>query len=131
VCQRRGAYPDRSCTPGVVFASATAAKVCRRGYSASVRNIPESVKASVYRRYGIASRRPGQYEVDHLISLELGGSNSIKNLWPEPALPKPGFHEKDRVENYLHAQVCDGTMRLAKAQRLIATRWVNLYRAVT
>ena len=22
-------------------------------------------------------------EVDHLISLELGGSNSIKNLWPD------------------------------------------------
>ena len=33
------------------------------------------------------------------MSLELGGSNDIKNLWPEAALPTPGFHEKDAVED--------------------------------
>lgn len=65
--------------------------------------------------------------MDHLISLELGGSNSIKNLWPESALPKPGFHEKDRVENYLHAQVCAGKTTVARAQRLIARSWVVVY----
>jgi len=54
---------------------------------------------AVYGEYGIATHRPYQYEVDHLISLELGGSNAIANLWPEAALPKPGFHQKDAVEN--------------------------------
>jgi hypothetical protein len=48
-----------------------------------VRDVPEEMKREVYREYGITSHGPGDYEIDHLISLELGGSNSIKNLWPE------------------------------------------------
>lgn len=77
--------------------------------------------------YGITSHRPGQYEVDHLVSLQLGGSNDIANLWPEAASPKPGFHEKDRVENYLHDQVCSGAISLSQAQAEIATNWLNVY----
>jgi hypothetical protein len=69
----------------------------------------------------------GQYEVDHFVSLELGGSNDISNLFPEAAEPKPGFHEKDRVENYLHDQVCRGALTLAEAQREIATNWLAVY----
>lgn len=126
-CQARGSFPDRICTPGTVFATATKAKVCRRGYSATVRNVPDSVKRVAYARYGIASHAPGQYEVDHLIALELGGSNSIRNLWPEAALPRPGFHEKDKVESYLHRQVCAGRMTLRLAQRRIATNWLGVY----
>jgi hypothetical protein len=52
------------------------------------------------------------YEEDHLISLELGGHpTSEKNLWPEAYKPKPGAREKDRVENFLHDEVCAGTSR--------------------
>jgi hypothetical protein len=36
----------------------------------------------VYKAYGIISHQPHEYEIDHLISLELGGSNSIRNLPP-------------------------------------------------
>jgi hypothetical protein len=86
------------------------------------------VKRAAYRAYGINSHQPGRYEVDHLISLELGGSNALANLWPEAALPKPGFHEKDRVENHLHARVCSGALTLAQAQRRIATNWLAVYR---
>ena len=40
--------------------------------------------------YGIRGSHHGSaYEVDHLISLELGGSNEVANLWPEAATPKP------------------------------------------
>jgi hypothetical protein len=78
----------------------------------------------VYAEYGIVSYTTGKYEVDHLISLELGGSNDISNLWPEAASPQPGFHEKDKVENYLHDQVCSGVISLAQAQqRLPPTGW--------
>jgi len=100
------------------------------GYSSSVRNVPYSEKTSVYREYGIASHYAGKYDVDHLISLELGGSNSIANLWPEAASPRPGFHQKDALENYLHRQVCSGAMTLATAQRLIATNWLAEYHHV-
>lgn len=66
--------------------------------------------------------------VDHLVSLELGGSNSQSNLFPEAATPRPGSHEKDRLENRLHAEVCDGSITLRRAQRLIASDWVTAYR---
>ena len=77
--------------------------------------------------YGIVERTTGEYEVDHLVPLEAGGSNDIANLWPEAAEPRPGFHEKDVVENYLHDQICLGRMSLADAQRAIATNWVAVY----
>jgi hypothetical protein len=67
------------------------------------------------------------YEIDHLISLELGGADDVRNLWPEPYTPRPGAHEKDSVENYLHAQVCNGKMDLAEAQRAIVANWLDIY----
>ena len=127
LCSAHGGLPDRACTPGAAFASVTARQVCTRGYAGGVRHVPDSIKRAVYARYGIGSHSPGQYEVDHLVSLELGGSNAIKNLWPEAAEPRPGFHEKDKVENYLHARICHGQMRLRVAQRLIATNWLSVY----
>jgi hypothetical protein len=111
-----------------VFANATVSEICVPGYSSSVRNVPYSEKRAVYAEYGIAHHARGQYEVDHLISLELGGSNAIANLWPEAARPIPGFHQKDALENYLHDQVCSGAMTLAAAQRIIATNWLAEYR---
>jgi len=119
---------DQACTPGAVFAKATKVQICVPGYSRGVRHVSSSTKRRVYAEYGIASRKPFEYEVDHLVSLELGGSNSIANLWPEPASPTPGFHQKDTVENYLHDQVCSGKMPLTKAQDLIAHNWIAVYR---
>src|SRR5882762_7718456 len=126
-CVAVSAIEDKACTPGAVIASATKAQICKPGYSSSVRNVPESEKNQVYAEYGIATHTTGQYEVDHLISLELGGSNDVANLWPELADPTPGFHQKDQVENYLHKQVCDGKLSLKQAQQKIATDWLQVY----
>lgn len=130
-CIAHNALPDHACSPGAIFPEATVEKICTPGYSSSVRNVSSSVKNQVYAEYGIASHSPGQYEVDHLISLELGGSNSIANLWPEPAEPRPGFHEKDQVENYLHDQVCKGAIPLAVAQARIANDWISVYQQMS
>lgn len=88
-----------------------------------MRNVPQSVKDQVFAEYGIVSHPSGAYEVDHLISLELAGSNDIKNLWPEPYTGPDNAHEKDKIENYLHAQVCSGKMALKDAQTGIAKNW--------
>ena len=126
-CVSTNALPDSACTPGAVFSDVTKDQVCTPGYSKNVRNVPDSEKQQVFDEYGITSHGPGEYEVDHLISLELGGSNDIANLWPEPAEPRPGFHEKDKVENYLHAQMCNGAISMEDAQYMIATDWLSVY----
>lgn len=127
-CVVNGPFQDKACTPGAIFSDVTAEQICVRGYSKSVRNVPVEVKHEVYREYGITHHSPGEYEVDHLISLELGGSNDIANLWPEAAEPRPGFHEKDKVENYLHQEVCAGRILLSRAQAEIANDWLDVYK---
>ena len=101
----------------------TADQICKPGYVSSVRNVPQNVKDQVFAEYGVTSHPTGAYEVDHLISLELGGSNNIKNLWPEPYTGPDNAHEKDKIENSLHAQVCGGKIKLQDAQDEIAKNW--------
>ena len=102
-------------------------QICVPGYSRTVRDVSEATKNQVYAEYSITNRVTGQYEIDHLIPLELGGSNAITNLWPEPAEPRPGFHEKDILENTLHALVCAGPLDLGVAQHAIASNWYQTY----
>ncbi len=127
--QGRPAYlPDPRLTPGAVFPAVTTARVCQPGYPASVRNVPASVRAQVFRRYGIVNPRPGQYDIDHLIPLEIGGSNAITNLWPQPTAGPWNSHIKDRLENELRRRVCSGQMTMRQAQQEIARDWVAAYR---
>ena len=121
-------YPDPSLTPGAVFNGVTAKDVCAIGYSSSVRSVSSAEKAQVFARYGLTDKA-GTYEVDHFISLELGGSNDVTNLWPEPYAPTGvGARDKDGVEAHLHAQVCSGAMTLLQAQQAIATDWYAVFR---
>lgn len=126
-CKVNGPLQDQACTPGAIFPDATVSQICTPGYASSVRSVSTSLKNKVYASYGITTHYTGQYEVDHLVSLELGGSNDISNLWPEAANPTPGFHQKDQVENYLHDQVCEGKVPLKQAQIAIATNWLAVY----
>jgi xanthosine utilization system XapX-like protein len=129
-CTVQSARPDSACSPGAVAESATKERICTPGYAKSARNVPSSEKQQVYAEYGIVRHQPGQYEIDHLVSLELGGSNDISNLWPEAANPTPGFHQKDAVEDYLHQQVCNGALSLTQAQSEIAGNWLAVYQAI-
>lgn len=119
-------YPNSALTPGDVFPGVTSKEVCTPGYATSVRAVTSAEKDQVYKRYGVKNE-PGKDEVDHFVSLELGGSNALANLWPEPYEPKPGAREKDKVENYLHTQVCNGAMTLPQAQDAIRQDWYAVY----
>src|SRR5262249_47647635 len=91
-------------------------------------NVPESEKRRAYGEYRIRNHRAGEYEVDHLVSLELGGSNDIENLWPQSYVSEPfNAHLKDKLENKLHAFVCGGRLTLEEAQHEIATDWIGAY----
>jgi 5-methylcytosine-specific restriction endonuclease McrA len=68
-------------------------------------------------------------EGDHLISIELGGSNEQTNLWPQPYSGLQwNAHVKDQLENFYHDQVCSGKIPLTTAQKEIADDWVAAYK---
>lgn len=120
--------PNPHLTPGVTL-DVPIARLCKPGYATSVRHVSEATKRAVYREYGIAHPKREEYEIDHLVSLELGGSNDAKNLWPESYLTQPwNAHRKDALEDRLHALTCRGQITLAAAQAAIRTDWVSAYR---
>lgn len=126
------AEPDHTCTPGEINPAVTqetiAATICRSGYTKTIRppvSYTEQLKIQSIKAYGYADTTVRNYEEDHLISLELGGSpTDPRNLWPEPGASP---NEKDSVENYLHKQVCNGSMSLQEAQKEISTDWYSVY----
>jgi hypothetical protein len=119
---------DPKPTPGAIF-PVTAEEVCQPGYTKSVRHVDRKTKAKVYRAYGIRRHQSGADEIDHLISLQLGGSNDIRNLWPESFYTQPwNAHVKDKLENRLRALVCYGSLSLGDAQIAIAGAWIAAYR---
>ena len=119
--------PNPKLSPGDVLTSDTKI-ICVPGYTKTVRNVPQSLKEQVYRSYGITSREPGEYEIDHIISLELGGSNSVRNLYPESYKTQPlNAHTKDKLENKLHALACSGQISMTEAQQAISSNWTAAY----
>ena len=119
--------PNRKRTPGAIFTGATREIICVPGYTKRVRHVPVDMKKLVYNGYGIKHHIKGEYEVDHLVSLELGGSNDVTNLWPEPYHGLNNAHIKDKLENEMHHRVCAGTLTLAQAQKEIAFDWLQAY----
>jgi len=129
--------PRRDLTPGAIDRHVRQANVaitiCRTGYARSVRppfQYTNRIKHRVMRTYG-ATRSIHEYELDHLIPLELGGCPDCEtNLWPEPRNVFPGAKEKDEVEDYLHHKVCAGAISLAEAQHEIASDWYAVYKRI-
>jgi hypothetical protein len=126
--RRGGQLPDPACTPGAYDPSITAAILCSPTYRTSTYRPPSSETSRfkyqvAYPAYGVPATTTT--ELDHLVSLELGGANDASNLWPEvPPTPNP----KDTVENTLHDWVCavagpQAETRLREAQVAIAVDW--------
>lgn len=125
--------PDAAKTPGAIRIS-NSRTICATKWGKDARHVTPKMKRQVCDAYGNPPRLFGEnycpgkkFEIDHLISRELGGADDVRNLWPQPYDPRPGAHEKDRVENWLHRQVCAGTISLAEAQRKIRDAWYPTY----
>jgi hypothetical protein len=117
--------PRTALTPGEARAISVS-DVCRG--DAGSRIVPVSLRQKVFSEYGIANPRPSAYEVDYLITPELGGADSIRNLWPQPYSTLWNAHVKDALEDRLHSMVCEGKLDLRTAQRDIATDWIAAYK---
>lgn len=136
--------PDPRCTPGAVNTTLTI-DVLRdsRFRTSCVRDNLTSAaqKAKTYGWYRIAHPDNNHgvmqtCELDHLISLELGGADSLENIWPkcgpsEVVLRERFFKQKDAVENYLAKQVREGRIKLKDAQEGIARDWTQYLQAAT
>lgn len=125
----RSAVPDRRCSPGAYYQRLTRSVICSPGFrTGAIRNVPQTEKFAVEREYGMAAAHYGySIEIDHIVPLELGGSNAIGNLFPEPGAGPASYHAKDALENRAKAWVCEGRLSLAAARRGFATNWESLY----
>jgi hypothetical protein len=130
--------PDPACTPGAINPTVDLAVLQGGKFKTSCdRNVATSAtkKQTTYATYTI--KRPANNtgltqscELDHLISLELGGADTLDNIWPQCGpggvkLAKRYFKIKDSVENYLAAQVKAHAIPLKDAQQGISTDWTQ------
>lgn len=118
--------PNPRLTPGRAT-NITAAELCKPGYKNPDRHIPVELKDQVFARYRI-DRYDHGYNVDHLIPVRLGGSNSIENLWPQRLSGEWCWDRKNELERRLRKLVCGGQLDLKTAQREIAADWVGAYK---
>jgi hypothetical protein len=115
-------YPKPD-VPGITDPHVTPATldstICVPGYTATVRP-PVSYTGPLKTRLMAAHHytdSQSDYELDHLIPLELGGApGDPGNLWLSR---QPQARSDDKQENALRAEVCNGSIDLAAAQAQI------------
>lgn len=143
--------PDPVLHPGATRRDLTKTKLCGPDFRTSQIRPPTSytqklkklmlgdggtIKAPNDRTYTVVGEHlPGtvaDYELDHLISLQIGGHpEDPRNLWMEPwerkgarfAAPGTGAESKDVIENRLRREVCKNGLALSAAQQSIASDW--------
>lgn len=119
--------PNPTMTPGTRFPRVTKQQICTVGYTKTVRDVTESKKKAVFSLYN-TDRTKDEYEVDHLISLQLGGNNDLGNLWPQSYTTQPwNARIKDKLENKLNDEICKGRLSMKEAQQRISTDWILTY----
>jgi hypothetical protein len=130
--------PDVACTPGAINPTVSTA-ILKSGKfkTACDRDVATSAedKATTYGEYTITkptgnTGETQSCELDHLVSLELGGADTLDNIWPQCGPPgvllaKRYFKIKDAVENYLATSVKAGHITLQDAQQGISTDWTQ------
>ena len=124
------AVPDSRLTPGATR-PVEVAELCsdNEGEDDFDPELPASVQSAVFQEYGMNAGRPGEYQVDYLVSPQLGGTNSIENLWPEPyGSTVWNAHAKDALEQRLRRMVCTGQIDLPSAQQAIRVNWIAAYK---
>jgi hypothetical protein len=120
--------PNQTLTPGAIRAVAIS-EVCTQRHEEATHIIPMSVQRKIFQEYGLPDVQPRDYELDYLVTPELGGSDDPRNLWPQPhSATVWNSYVKDDLEDRLHQMVCDGSLDLVTAQHDIETDWIAAYK---
>lgn len=123
----RAALPNPAFTPGATR-QVSLSEICAEDDDEVVRVVPAAMQQKVFYEYGLKRAKPGDFEVDYLITPGLGGSDDVANLWPQPHASRWNSYVKDQLEDHLHHMVCHGQISLADAQRAIASNWIDAYK---
>jgi len=101
--------------------------ICTSGYTKSVRpatSYTNGVKKKLMREAGLDVAEIGDYELDHIVPLALGGHpRKLSNLMLQPWEGEHGARAKDVLEVRLQSLVCHGKLDLTDAQVCIARDW--------
>ena len=109
--------PDPKLTPGRIAASEK-----DRG------GVTVAMEQKVFARYRLAWERRGEFKIDHLIPSELGGADTIDNLWPQRVKARPyGADRKELLTEVLLQKIRAGKMTLAQAQVEIRRDWIDAF----
>jgi len=125
--------PDPAVTPGEAL-PVTSVDVCSPGYQPDTTEPSVPKLLNLYEAYGLAYFHDGYCnnldgcQLDHLISLNLGGANTLGNLWPQPVTGEWNAAKKDRLEQRLHQMVCNGELTITEAQLALTSDWRVAYR---
>jgi anti-sigma factor RsiW len=93
------------------------------------RVVSSAVRQDVLQKYQMEHVASSEYELDYLITPELGGLGDARNLWPQRYDSDVwNARVKDDLERLLPRLVCDGAVDLVRAQRDIASNWINAYK---
>lgn len=123
-----GVVPDGRLTPGATR-TATLDELCSSAHEEVVGQVNGPLRKEVLKEYGIVNARAGGYEIDYLIAPGLGGTEDIRNLWPQPYNARTwNAYAKDALEERLHQLVCGREVDLAVAQRDISNDWIAAYK---
>ena len=131
--------PDPTCTPGAIDPTINEANLgstlCRKGgYTAAIAppdTLTEPVKRKLLAAYGIPADQIGDFELDHLVAMPVGGASDTRNLWPEPntfrqfTKSSGWVNDKDVVETYLFHAICDGKVSVDAARGAMAADWTT------
>ncbi|MGT2501253.1 HNH endonuclease [Bradyrhizobium guangxiense] len=142
-------HPRWDLTPGVVR-DLSVRQICRTKWGEDARGVTPAMKRNVIDAYRFdvnqcplttfRGKRVRRLEIDHLIPRSIGGADDERNLWPqcyEQVRPdkdeqENGAHKKDRLETFIHAELCRNPSDelLAEYQSKIRSDWISFYHEI-
>ncbi|MFL6520522.1 MAG: hypothetical protein ACJ8NS_09920 [Chthoniobacterales bacterium] len=92
------------------------------------RGVTLAMEQKVFARYRLPWQRRNQFKIDHLIPTELGGADTIDNLWPQRVNARPyGADRKELLTELFLQKIHAGKMTLAQAQEEIRRDWIDAF----
>ena len=114
---QEGLLPNPKFTPGRVAATEK-----ERG------GITVVMEQKVFARYKLPWSARQEFKIDRLIPRELGGADTVDNLWPQPVRVKPyGADRKELLTEVMLEKIRRGRMTIEQAREEIRRDWIDAF----